>query len=85
MAGMAGPTRERERGNEREGEKMKPRDRANVAVAWPAKRRVCRRDDHRDIYTVGLFISWHIGAHFDENAGELHSANISNDATTLLG
>lgn len=62
--------REDEKERKREREKMKPRDRANVAVAWPAKRRArarpCARETHRDVYSVGLFISRYIEAHFDE-------------------
>lgn len=62
MAGMAGRY-ERER--KREREKMKLRDRANVAVAWPAKR-LARVHERLIMMFIPLFISWYIEAHFDE-------------------
>jgi len=66
----------------KEREKMKPRDRANVAVAWPAKRRA---RVHERLITMFIPLGclsvvyrslfW---------PGELHSTNVSNDTTTLL-
>jgi len=52
----------------KEREKMKPRDRANVAVAWPAKR--CARVHER---LITMFIplgclSIYIEAYFDQES-----------------